>query len=159
VFHTATTTFFVPFASAVLLVALGSDYNIFLAGRIWDEARREPLREAISTAAPDASRAIAIAGITLAASFAALALVPIEPMRQLAFVMAFGILLDTFVIRALLVPAVIAAVGPLGAWPGRFRKGGGVEPPALAEETDEVASVPELTGDDVPAPPDAYVRR
>jgi putative drug exporter of the RND superfamily len=159
VFDTATTTFFVPFASAVLLVALGSDYNIFLAGRIWDEARREPLRDAISTAAPDASRAIAIAGITLAASFAVLAFVPIEPMKQLAFVMAFGILLDTFVIRALLVPAVIAAVGPFGAWPGRFRKGGGVERPALAEETDEVATVPEVEPADLPEPPKDYVRR
>src|SRR4029079_400660 len=103
--------------------------------------------------------AIAIAGITLAASFAVLALVPIEPMRQLAVVMGVGILLDTLVIRSLVVPAVIAAVGPVGAWPGRFRKGGGVERPALAVETDEVVSVPELSGNDIPAPPDAYVRR
>lgn len=156
VFHTATTTFFVPFASAVLLVALGSDYNIFLAGRIWDEARREPLRDAIATAAPDASRAIGVAGVTLAGSFGVLALVPIEPMRQLAFVMAAGILLDTFVVRAILVPAIVAAVGPVGAWPGRFRKGGGVEPPALAAETDEAAA--DGTQVAVPPAPD-YVRR
>ena len=60
----------------MLLVSLGSDYNVFVAGRIWQEAERRPLREAIAVAAPRASRAISVAGIALAASFAMLALVP-----------------------------------------------------------------------------------
>jgi putative drug exporter of the RND superfamily len=139
-FGVVTTSFFVPFASAVLLVALGSDYNIFLVGRVWDEARSMPLREAIALAAPDASRAIAVAGITLAASFSVLAIVPIRPMQQFAFVMAVGVLLDTFFVRAMLVPALLAAVGPVSAWPGRFRRPGGETRPALEAETDEAAA-------------------
>ncbi len=140
VLGTVTTTFFVPFASAVLLVALGSDYNIFLVGRIWDETRHRPLRDAISVAAPGASRAIAVAGITLAGSFEMLALVPIRPMQQLAFVMAGGILLDTFFVRALLVPALVAAVGPISAWPGRFRRPGRRAEQAVEREAEEVVA-------------------
>jgi putative drug exporter of the RND superfamily len=139
VFGVVTTSFFVPFASAVLLVSLGSDYNIFLVGRVWDEARSMPLRDALAVAAPDASRAIAVAGITLAASFAVLAIVPLRPMQQFAFVMAAGILLDTFFVRAIVVPALIAAVGPVSAWPGRFRRPGGESRPALEAEADEAA--------------------
>ncbi len=139
-FGVVTTSFFVPFASAVLLVSLGSDYNIFLVGRIWDEARWRPLREAIAVAAPDASRAIATAGITLAASFAVLAIIPITPMRQFAFTMAVGILLDTFLVRSVIVPAVMASIGPSSAWPGRFRRPGGQEPPPLSEATSPAAA-------------------
>ena len=69
-------TYYVPFAAGVLLVSLGSDYNVFVAGRIWQEAERRPLREAIAVAAPRASRAISVAGIALAASFAMLASSP-----------------------------------------------------------------------------------
>ena len=60
-------TYYVPFAAAVLLVALGSDYNVFVAGRIWDEARRMRLREAIAVATPPAARAVTVAGLALAA--------------------------------------------------------------------------------------------
>ena len=56
-------TYYVPFAAGVLLVSLGSDYNVFVAGRIWQEAGRRPLREAIAVAAPRASRAIGVAGL------------------------------------------------------------------------------------------------
>jgi RND superfamily putative drug exporter len=127
-FGIVTMSFFVPFASAVLLISLGSDYNIFLVGRIWEEARRRPLREAIAVAAPDASRAISVAGITLAASFSVLAIIPVTPMRQFAAVMGIGILLDTFFVRAVVVPALIATVGSASAWPGRFRRPDGGEP-------------------------------
>jgi RND superfamily putative drug exporter len=127
-------SFFVPFASAVLLISLGSDYNIFLVGRIWEEARREPLREAIAVAVPDASRAISVAGITLAASFSVLAIIPVTPMRQFAGVMTIGILLDTFFVRAVVVPALIATVGSASAWPGRFRR------PAEVSRTGEPAA-------------------
>ena len=83
-------TYFVPLAAGVLLIALGSDYNIFLVGRIWDEAERLPLREAIVAAGSGASHAISAAGLVLSASFAALALVPVEAFQQLAFVLAVG---------------------------------------------------------------------
>ena len=101
-------TYYVPFAAAVLLLSLGSDYNVFVVGRIWQSARERPLREAIADAAPRASSAITTAGVTLAGSFALLALVPLRPMRELALVLALGILLDTFVVRSVLVPSLLA---------------------------------------------------
>jgi putative drug exporter of the RND superfamily len=112
-------TYYVPFAGAVLLISLSSDYNVLIAGRIWREAERRPMREAIAVAIPRASRAIRAAGLSLAASFALVALIPIRPFRELAAVMALGILLETFLVRSLLAPAVIAVLGRLAGWPGR----------------------------------------
>ena len=116
-------TYYVPFAAGVLLVSLGSDYNVFVAGRIWQEARHRPLREAIAVAAPRASRAISVAGIALAASFAMLAIVPIDGFREFAFMMGVGVLLETFVVRPVLIPALITLFGDAGAWPGRLGAG------------------------------------
>src|SRR5690606_31131818 len=96
--------YFVPFGAAVLLLSLGSDYNVFLTGRIWQEARGRPLREAVRVAGARAATPIAIAGLVLAASFALLALVPLRAFHQLAFAMTFGLLLDAFLVRTLLVP-------------------------------------------------------
>jgi RND superfamily putative drug exporter len=115
-------TYYVPFAAAVLLVALGSDYNVFVAGRIWEEARRYRLREAIAVAMPAAARAVTAAGLALAASFALLAIVPLRSFREFAFVMAAGVLVDTFVVRSLLVPALTSLFGELAWWPGRRLK-------------------------------------
>jgi putative drug exporter of the RND superfamily len=112
-------TYFVPLAAGVLLVALGSDYNIFLVGRIWSEAGRQPLDEAIIAAGTGASHAISAAGLVLAASFAALALVPVSAFQQLAFVLAVGLLIDAFLVRSVLTPAVIALVGERSGWPSR----------------------------------------
>jgi RND superfamily putative drug exporter len=116
-------TYYVPFAAGVLLVSLGSDYNVFVAGRIWQEAERRPLREAIAVAAPRASRAISVAGIALAASFAMLAIVPIDGFREFAFMMVVGVLLETFVVRPLLIPALVTLFGASSTWPGRLRHG------------------------------------
>lgn len=110
--------YFVPIAAGVLLIALGSDYNVFLVGRIWAEARRRPLEEAIVMAGAGASRAISAAGIVLAASFAATALVPVQAFRELAFLIGVGLLIDAFLVRSVLVPAVIALVGYRSGWPG-----------------------------------------
>ena len=71
-------TFYVPFGAAVLLVALGSDYNIFAVGQVWERARTQPLIEALRSAVPQSSRAITAAAATLAASFGLLALVPLQ---------------------------------------------------------------------------------
>ncbi|MBA3842461.1 MAG: MMPL family transporter [Actinobacteria bacterium] len=101
-------TYYVPFAAGVLLISLGSDYNVFVVGRIWQSARERPMREAIAAEAPRASATITTAGLTLAGSFGLLALVPVRPMRELALAMAIGILLDTFVVRSILVPALLA---------------------------------------------------
>jgi RND superfamily putative drug exporter len=112
-------TFYVPFAAAVLLVSLGSDYNIFSVGYIWEEARRRPLPEAVAVAVPRSTRAINAAGITLAVSFALIALVPVGPFQELAFAVAVGVLIDAFLIRSLLVPALVSLVGRASGWPGR----------------------------------------
>jgi RND superfamily putative drug exporter len=112
-------TYYVPFAAAVLLVALGSDYNVFVAGRIWEEARWLRLREAISVATPAAAKAVTVAGIALAASFALLVAVPLLAFREFAFVMAVGVLIDTFIVRSLLVPALTSLFGEASWWPGR----------------------------------------
>jgi RND superfamily putative drug exporter len=117
-------TYYVPFAAAVLLVSLGSDYNVFVVGRIWEEARRRPLRDAISIAAPRAARAIAIAALALAGSFVVLAIVPLGQFREFAFMMAVGVMIDSFIVRSLLVPALISVFGAAGGWPGgRLRVG------------------------------------
>ena len=110
-------TFYVPFAAAVLLLALGSDYNIFGVGHIWEEARHRPLPEALVLAVPRSTRAIAAAAITLAVSFGLLVLVPLQPFREFAFAMFAGILLDAFVVRSLVVPSLIALVGRVSSWP------------------------------------------
>ncbi len=112
-------TFYVPFAAAVLLVSLGSDYNIFSAGYIWEEARRRPLAEALAVAVPRSTRAISAAGITLAVSFALVGLIPVAPFQELAFAVAVGVLIDAFVVRSLLVPALVSLVGRASGWPGR----------------------------------------
>jgi RND superfamily putative drug exporter len=113
-------TYYVPFAAAVLLVSLGSDYNIFLVGRIWDQARDLPLSEAVRLAAPRATRAISIAALALGCSFALLALVDITAFRQLAVLLAVGIFVDAFIVRALLVPSLITLFGGASAWPHRL---------------------------------------
>ena len=113
--------YFVPFAAGVLLVSLGSDYNVFVVGRIWEEARRRPVANAVAVAAPQASRAITTAGVALAASFAMLAVIPLEQFRQIALAMALGVVLDAIAVRSLLVPALVALFGRLGMWPGNRR--------------------------------------
>jgi putative drug exporter of the RND superfamily len=118
VLGSASMVYFVPFAAGVLLVSLGSDYNVFVVGRIWEEARRRPVPDAVAVAAPGASRAITTAGVALAASFAMLAVIPLEQFRQLAITMALGIILDAIAVRSVLVPALVALFGRLGMWPG-----------------------------------------
>ncbi|MGN6588321.1 MAG: MMPL family transporter [Solirubrobacterales bacterium] len=103
--------FFVPIATAILLLALGADYNVFLISRIWSETERQDLRPAIRTAGSRAARAIMVAGMILALSFAAVALIPIEAFRELAFAMFIGLLLDTLLARTLLIPALVSLFG------------------------------------------------
>jgi putative drug exporter of the RND superfamily len=118
IFGYAGLVYFVPFAAGVLLVSLGSDYNVFVVGRIWEEARRRPVADAIAVAVPQASRAITTAGVALAASFAMLAVIPLEQFRQIAIAMALGVVLDAIAVRSLLVPALVALFGRPGMWPG-----------------------------------------
>jgi putative drug exporter of the RND superfamily len=111
-------TYYVPFAAAVLLLSLGSDYNVFVVGRIWSEARHRPLREAVATATPRAARTITVAAIALAGSFALLALVPLTQFLEFAFLISVGVLLDSFVVRSMLVPSLVTLFGTTSGWPG-----------------------------------------
>jgi putative drug exporter of the RND superfamily len=115
-------TYYVPFAVGVLLVSLGSDYNVYVVGRIWEELRERHLRDAIAVAVPRASKAISVAGIALAFSFAALAVVPLDGFHEFAFMMCVGVLIETFVVRSLLIPALISVFGRTSTWPGRIRR-------------------------------------
>jgi putative drug exporter of the RND superfamily len=112
-------TFYVPFVAAVLLVALGSDYNVFAVGHAWAEARRRPFREALATTLPQSARTIRTAGITLAVSFGLLALVLLAPFREIAFALSVGILIDALIVRSLVVPAALTLLGPASGWPSR----------------------------------------
>ncbi len=132
--HGPSVTYFVPLATAVLLVSLGSDYNVFVAGRIWDEARRRRLREAVAIAAPKAAGAITVAGITLAATFALLAIVPLRSFREFALLMVVGVLVDAIVVRSILIPGLISLFGEASWWPGRR-----VRPASYTEFVDSVA--------------------
>ncbi len=138
IFGSTDLVYFVPFAAGVLLVSLGSDYNVFVVGRIWEEARSRPPREAVAVAAPRASAAITTAGMALAASFGLLALIPLEQFRQLAIMMGVGIAADTVVVRSLLVPSLVALTGRAGMWPGHQRAAAGrgreLPPPAPSAE-------------------------
>jgi RND superfamily putative drug exporter len=103
--------FFVPVATAILLLALGADYNVFLMSRIWRAAERQQLEQAIEAAGTRASSAITVAGVILALSFAAVALIPIAAFRELAFAMFVGLVLDTWIARTLLIPALVSLFG------------------------------------------------
>jgi RND superfamily putative drug exporter len=142
--------YYVPFATAVLLLALGSDYNVYLVGGIWRAGRRLGLVEGIRTAMPAASVGISVAGLILAASFGLLALVPVDAMRQFAFVMALGVALDSFVVRPFLVPSLITLFGRSGFWPGR--------PAVTPPESDAPGSAPAAPRG-APAPPPAGTPR
>ena len=120
--------YYVPFTIAVLLISLGADYNVFVVGRIWEEARRRPLRDAIAVAGSQASRAITVAGLALATSFALLALIPLQQFREVGVAMAVGIIIDAIVARSLLVPALVALFGRLGMWPGKPYRAARAEP-------------------------------
>ena len=112
-------TYYVPYATAVLLISLASDYNIFVTGRIWQELRKRPIRQAIAIAGPRTADAVRTAGFTLAASFAAIALIPVRGFREFAFAMTVGIALETFAVRPVLVPAMISLAGYASGWPGK----------------------------------------
>jgi RND superfamily putative drug exporter len=137
-------TYYVPFVASVMLVALGSDYNVFLAGRIWQAAEQRPVREAVAVGGSRAAAAITVAGVVLALSFGLLALVPLQAFRELAFAMGAGLLIDAFLVRTLLVPALIALVGPVSGWPGR--RLGPARPGAAAAVRRRTAAAPPARG-------------
>ncbi|WIB00492.1 efflux RND transporter permease subunit [Curtobacterium sp. MCBA15_012] len=112
----------VPLFSFVFLVALGVDYNIFLMTRVREEALRHGPREGVLRGLGATGGVITSAGIVLAATFAALGVIPILFLVQIAFIVAFGVLLDTVVVRSLLVPAVVHDLDRRAWWPSRLSR-------------------------------------
>jgi len=108
--------------SFVFLVALGIDYNIFLMTRVREEALNRGTAKGVIKGLVVTGGVITSAGIVLAATFAALGVIPILFLFQIAFIVAFGVLLDTFVVRSLLVPALIRDIGPFVWWPSKLKK-------------------------------------
>ncbi|MFC6850809.1 MMPL family transporter [Aquipuribacter hungaricus] len=107
----------VPLFGFVFLVALGIDYSIFLMTRVREESARVGTRPGILAGLSVTGGVITSAGIVLAATFAALGVLPILFLAQIAFIVAFGVLLDTFVVRSLLVPALGYELGRRVWWP------------------------------------------
>ncbi|HET6966733.1 MAG TPA: MMPL family transporter, partial [Ornithinibacter sp.] len=107
----------IPLYGFVFLVALGIDYSIFLMTRVREEARARGTRPGILVGLAVTGGVITSAGIVLAATFSALAVLPLVFLVQIAFIVAFGVLLDTFVVRSLLVPAAAYDIGPRVWWP------------------------------------------
>src|SRR6478736_3227510 len=112
----------VPLYGFVFLVALGVDYNIFLMSRVREETLVHGTRPGILRGLVATGGVITSAGLVLAATFAALGVIPILFLAQLAFIVAFGVLLDTFVVRSLLVPAVTHDIGRAIWWPSKLAR-------------------------------------
>src|SRR5690606_36670803 len=114
----------VPLFGFVFLVALGIDYNIFLMTRVREEALVVGARRGMSRGLGVTGGVITSAGVVLAATFAALSVIPILFLLQLAFIVAFGVLLDTILVRSLLVPALGHELGRAMWWPSQDRRVG-----------------------------------
>jgi RND superfamily putative drug exporter len=118
----------VPLFGFVFLVALGVDYNIFLMTRVREESLRHGTREGVLRGLSVTGGVITSAGVVLAATFAALGVIPILFLAQIAFIVAFGVLLDTLIVRSLLVPAAIYDLGARSWWPSRLSRDDGPVP-------------------------------
>jgi putative drug exporter of the RND superfamily len=112
----------VPLFAFVFLVALGIDYNIFLTSRIREEAITRGTRPAVLVGLRTTGGVITSAGVVLAATFAALAVIPLLFLAQLAFIVAFGVLLDALVVRSFLVPGLLYDLGRRSWWPSRLAR-------------------------------------
>ena len=109
-----------PLYAFVFLVALGIDYSIFLMTRVREESAERGTRPGVIVGLAVTGGVITSAGIVLAATFSALSVIPLVFLAQIAFIVAFGVLLDTLVVRSLLVPAVAYDLGRRIWWPSRL---------------------------------------
>ncbi|GGK99149.1 MMPL family transporter [Streptomyces flaveus] len=133
-----------PLFVFVFLVALGIDYNIFLTTRIREEAARQGTRPGVVTGLAATGAVITSAGLVLAGTFAALGTLPMVAFAEIGFAVALGVLLDTFIVRSILVTSLFLDVGPKVWWPHRLaREDSGAPPPTAVEgTTPEPASRP-----------------
>jgi len=114
----------VPILAFLFLVALGVDYNIFLSTRAREEARERPTVEAIRSALAVTGGVITSAGILLAAVFTVLGVLPVVTLTQIGVIVGFGVLLDTLLVRSVVVPALVALLGERFWWPVQPRRDG-----------------------------------
>jgi len=110
-----------PLFAFIFLVALGIDYNIFLMTRVREEAMKIGTRKGVVKGLTVTGGVITSAGIVLAATFAVLGVLPLVFLAELGFAVAFGVLLDTIVVRSLLVPALVHVIGPKIWWPSKLQ--------------------------------------
>src|SRR3954452_4776113 len=111
-----------PLLCFVFLVALGIDYNIFLMARVREEAITYGTREGMLRGLTVTGAVITGAGIVLAGTFAALAVLPLVVLTEIGFIVAFGVLLDTFIVRSVIVPALVMDLGRRVWWPSRLSR-------------------------------------
>jgi putative drug exporter of the RND superfamily len=123
----------IPTFAFIFLVALGIDYTIFLMARVREEARTHGTREGMLRALTVTGPVITSAGVILAGTFSVLMTLPVTFTFDLGFMVALGILLDTFIVRTIMVPAAVELLGDKIWWPSTASAGGG----ALHEETGE----------------------
>jgi putative drug exporter of the RND superfamily len=129
-----------PLLCFVFLVALGIDYNIFLMARVREETLRYGTREGMLRGLAVTGAVITSAGIVLAGTFGALAVLPLVFLTEIGFIVAFGVLLDTFVVRSILVPALTFMFGKRIWWPSQLaiRDGEAPAPPQEPEPREPV---------------------
>ncbi|MGA2519735.1 MAG: MMPL family transporter [Acidimicrobiales bacterium] len=117
----------VPLLTFVFLVALGVDYNIFLLTRIREEVLRHGVTEGVRTGVASTGGVLTSAGLILAGTFSVLAVLPIVASREIGIIVAIGVLADTFLVRTVLVPMLVADAGARFWWPTRV-------PPSVTAE-------------------------
>ena len=110
----------VPLIAFVFLVALGIDYTIFLMARTREEAERHGTRRGVILALVTTGGVITSAGVVLAGTFSSLAVLPLVILTELGVVVAFGVLLDTMLVRSVLVPALVHDLGDRVWWPRKL---------------------------------------
>ncbi|MCL1885671.1 MAG: MMPL family transporter [Dehalococcoidia bacterium] len=118
--HNGSIVYMIPLFIFVILVALGADYNIFLMSRIREEAHKMPIKDAVANAVGGTGGVITACGIILAGTFATLMTSSMPVVFQIGAAIGIGILIDTFLVRALLVPAIATILGRYGWWPSRL---------------------------------------
>ena len=111
-----------PLFAFIFLVALGIDYNIFLMTRVREEAGKLGTRKGVIKGLTVTGSVITSAGIVLAATFGVLGILPLVFLAELGFAVAFGVLLDTIIVRSILVPALVHEIGPKVWWPSKLSK-------------------------------------
>ncbi|MGH8840670.1 MAG: MMPL family transporter, partial [Jiangellaceae bacterium] len=127
-----------PLFAFVFLVALGIDYNIFLMTRVHEEAKRHGTRRGALIGLAATGGVITSAGLVLAGTFAVLASLPVVAFAQIGFAVAFGVLLDTLIVRSVLVTALNLDVGRRMWWPSALANRGDVDVDEIGEAPLEV---------------------